>query len=91
MIVARRFLVAGRVQAVGFRFFLQDAAAREGITGVARNLSDGRLEVVAEGEAEAVSRFEWAVYHGPPRARVDRVETEVLPPAGRYPGFSSRD
>ena len=61
MLVGRRYIVKGRVQRVGFRFFVEDAAAREGIQGYVRNRHDGSVEVVAEGEADAMQRFEMAV------------------------------
>jgi acylphosphatase len=86
--VARRFLISGRVQGVGFRYFAQAAAAREGIHGSVRNLPDGSVEAVAEGEAEALERFERAIRHGPPGARVDHVDVEGTMPAGRDTGFS---
>ena len=87
MRVARRFVVSGRVTGVGFRYFTQDVARREGLTGVVRNLPDGRLEAIAEGEAESVTRFEMALRRGPARARVEDVVVDALPPAGNYLGF----
>jgi acylphosphatase len=90
MIVARRFLVAGRVQRVGYRWFATEAAAREGLSGWVRNLPDGRVQIEAEGDAAAVERFERAIRQGPPGARVDEVETELVAPTGRYVGFSAR-
>ena len=87
MRVARRYLVSGRVQGVGFRYFAQDAAQREGLTGFVRNLDDGRVEAIAEGEAEAMERFEMALHRGPSQARVSDVEHESLVPSGRYHGF----
>jgi acylphosphatase len=90
MIVARKFTISGRVQGVGFRWFAVEAASREGIGGWVRNLPDGRVEVVAEGDAEAVERFERLVRRGPASARVDDVETDILAPTGRLHGFSSR-
>jgi acylphosphatase len=87
--VARRYIISGRVQGVGFRFFTEAAAMREGIDGWVRNLPDGRVEVAAEGDAEAMDRFERAVRHGPPAARVDDVDvTENVPSGAR--GFSTR-
>src|SRR5262249_28953653 len=84
MRVARRFLISGRVQGVGFRYFAQAAARREGLHGWVRNLPDGRVEAEAEGDAEAVERFERAVRHGPPGARVDDVEVhDEVPPRAR--------
>ncbi len=90
MRVARRFLIGGRVQGVGFRYFTQAAAARDGLHGWVRNLPDGRVEASAEGEAEALERFERAVRHGPPGARVEAVEVEDMVPTGRETGFSVR-
>jgi acylphosphatase len=83
MVSARRLHVVGRVQGVGFRMFVVDAARAEGLTGWVRNRADGAVEVVAEGDADALSRFEWRIWQGPPGARVDDVETEdVLPEGG---------
>jgi acylphosphatase len=88
MRVARRFLVSGRVTGVGFRYFAADAANREGLTGVVRNLPDGRVEAIAEGDAESLTRFELAIRRGPARARVESVEVDSLPVAGHYLGFT---
>ena len=88
MRVARRFLISGRVQGVGFRYFAQATAAREGISGWVKNLPDRCVEVIAEGEAEAVERLERALRHGPPGARVEDVEVEDRMPTGRHTGFS---
>lgn len=90
MRVARRYLISGRVQGVGFRFFAETAAGRENIHGWVRNLADGRVEATAEGEAEAVDRFERALRQGPRGARVEAVEVEATTPAGRETGFSVR-
>lgn len=90
MIVARRFLVSGRVQGVGFRFFVQDRAALEGVGGYVRNLEDGRVEAVVEGDAEAVERIERALWRGPAGARVESVVAETVAPGGRPLGFSIR-
>jgi acylphosphatase len=90
MRVARHFLISGRVQGVGFRFFAEDAASREGVHGWVRNLPDGRVEATAEGEAEAIERFERALRHGPRGARVDEVEVDDRVPSGRESGFSIR-
>jgi acylphosphatase len=90
MRVSRRFLISGRVQGVGFRWFAQTAAAQENIHGWVRNLPDGRVEASAEGEAEAVARFEQAMRHGPPGARVEQLEIEHTTPEGRTTGFTVR-
>ena len=86
--IARRFVVSGRVTGVGFRYFTQDIARREGLIGVVRNLSDGRLEAIAEGDEESLTRFEAALRRGPSRARVEAVEIDALAPAGGYIGFT---
>jgi acylphosphatase len=90
MIEARRYLISGRVQGVGYRFFAEDAARREGVHGFVRNLPDGRVEVVAEADAEALIRLERLLQAGPRNARVERVEHEAIVPTGRPTGFSIR-
>jgi len=86
--VARRFAITGRVQGVGFRWFAKDAAAREGVTGYVRNLLDGSVEAYAEGETDAVTRFERAIRTGPPGARVKNVVVEDEDASGGYRDFS---
>jgi acylphosphatase len=90
MRLARRYLIGGRVQGIGFRFFAQAAAAREGVYGWVRNIPDGRVEVEAEGEAEALERFEHQIRHGPPGARVERVDVTEAAPTHRNVGFDIR-
>jgi acylphosphatase len=90
MIVARHYRIVGRVQRVGFRLFVEDAAAREGVGGWVRNCGDGSVEVSAEGDREALSRFERAIRMGPPGAYVERVDVTESQPTGRAPGFSVR-
>ena len=89
MRVARRYIISGRVQGVGFRFFTEAAAMREGIDGWVRNLPDGRVEVAAEGDADAMDRFERSVRHGPTGARVDDVDVTENVPTGAT-GFRTR-
>ena len=91
MLTARRYLVSGRVQGVGFRFFTFEAAENEGISGWVKNLEDGRVEVLAEGDREAIVRFEQRLRQGPPAARVEHVETFVETPSGRFRGFRLGD
>lgn len=86
MSAARRFLVSGRVQGVGFRAFVVEAARGLGLAGWVRNRADGRVEAVAEGEQAALERLAEALARGPLLARVDRVETEAVPAEGRV-GF----
>ena len=90
MLVARRYVIMGRVQGVGFRWFAHDAAQRQGIHGWVRNLADGRVEVMAEGDADALDHFEAAVRRGPSHARVEGFDVEDQVPAGRATGFEIR-
>jgi acylphosphatase len=90
MLVARRFRVSGRVQGVGFRFFAQEAAAHEGLSGWVRNLDDGQVEALVEGDREAVKRFERKIRRGPPAARVEDVFVDDDTPSGRGGGFLVR-
>jgi acylphosphatase len=90
MRVARRFLISGRVQGVGYRFFAERAARREGLHGWVRNLADGRVVAAAEVEAEAMDGFEGQLRHGPSGARVEHIEVEDTVPEGRFAGFSIR-
>ena len=90
MRVVRRYLIGGRVQGVGFRYFADAAGRREGLEGWVRNLPDGRVEVVCEGDAEAVTRFERAIRQGPPGARVDNVESDSTFPTTHETGFHIR-
>lgn len=88
MRVARRFLIGGRVQGVGFRWFTRDTATREGVTGWVRNLADGRVEALVEGEQDAVTRVERALRSGPRGGRVETVNVVTEPPSGAYHEFS---
>jgi len=90
MRLARRYVISGRVQGVGFRVFAQTTASREGLHGWVRNLPDGRVEISAEGEAEALERFERHVRHGPPGAKVDHVEATEEGVSGADAGFRMR-
>jgi len=88
MIVARRFQVSGRVQGVGFRFFIQEFGQLEGLHGWVANRPDGTVEAYAEGEADAVRRFERKIRQGPPGARVEQVSIHDEAPEGRPTGFT---
>jgi acylphosphatase len=89
MRVARRYLISGRVQGVGFRYFTEAVASREGVHGWVCNLPDGRVEASAEGDADAVARFERALRHGPRGAWVEQVDVFDDVPSDRT-GFTIR-
>ena len=74
--IAKRFFVRGRVQGVGFRWFVERAAADLGLTGYARNLDDGRVEVYAVGTAEKLSELAGLLWQGPRWADVRGVEEQ---------------
>ena len=90
MIVSRRYRVTGRVQGVGFRWFVERCALREGLHGWVRNGDDGSVEAQAEGDLEAVERFEAALRVGPSAARVEDLEITEVPPQLRPTGFMVR-
>jgi acylphosphatase len=91
MRLGRHYQIIGRVQRVGFRAFTQASAAREGIHGWVRNTADGGVEVWAEGDVEALSRFERRLRQGPPSARVDGVEVTDIGASGISAGFEVRE
>lgn len=69
-----RFVVSGLVQGVGYRWFVRRAAVRLGLSGIARNLPDGTVEVTAAGSAQALEELERELRRGPSTARVQGVE-----------------
>jgi len=82
--------VAGRVQGVGFRAFVQQTAMMIGVTGWVRNVGTGSVEAVAEGEKERVERFLQAVKRGPRMSFVDDAREEWEPATGEYATFEVR-
>ena len=90
MRLRRRYVIIGRVQGVGFRYFSQEAAVREGVYGWVRNVPDGNVEIDAEGEAEAIERFEHRIRQGPRGARVDQVNASESLPSHHNTGFEIR-
>jgi acylphosphatase len=77
-LIARRCLVSGRVQGVFYRASTRERACALGVTGHARNLPDGRVEVLACGSREAVDALCAWLWHGPPAAAVKAVDIEEL-------------
>jgi acylphosphatase len=90
VLVARYFLVRGRVQNVGYRFFVEESARHEGLNGWVRNRPDGAVEVRAEGDRDALDRFEARLRTGPPAARVREVDVLEDVPSGQGDGFKIR-
>lgn len=79
MTICMRYLVSGRVQGVFFRASTRFEAERLKLTGYARNLPDGRVEVLACGENEAVEQLRIWLTRGPAQARVAGVSSEPVP------------
>ena len=89
MKAAYRYLVSGRVQGVGFRYFAMRAAEALGVAGFVRNLADGRVEVVAEAAEEVLAEFEDRLRQGPAFAAVEGVDRAPIERRGDR-GFQVR-
>jgi len=77
--IARRAIVSGRVQGVGFRFFAERAAREAGVKGWVRNCPDGTVETIVEGEEPAVENYLERLRQGPLGSRVSNVLIEEVP------------
>jgi acylphosphatase len=88
--VARRYIVSGRVQGVGYRYFTVRVARELGLRGWVKNLGDGRVEVCAIGSARKLSHLEGELRLGPLRAEVHSMETEDAGTDVRIEGFHIR-
>jgi acylphosphatase len=84
---AVRLRLSGRVQGVGFRWFTRAAAQELGLTGLVRNLPDGRVEVEAAGEPERLEAFRRRLREGPPGSRVAALEEQELDTVPDWDGF----
>lgn len=80
-----RWIVTGRVQGVGYRYFTRQAAAELGLRGGVRNLRDGSVEVEVAGDAEAIEALRERLRQGPAMARVEEIAeaplNETIPPS----------
>jgi acylphosphatase len=85
--IARKFLIRGEVQGVGYRFFAQRAAARHQVIGFVRNCPDGTVEALAEGSPADVEEFKKDLVTGPQWSRVEQVEEICIEPMGQYSSF----
>jgi len=84
---AKHIVVHGLVQGVGFRYFVQRAAAQLGLLGWVRNRSDATVEIHVEGAAERIDSYIQAIRQGPRMAVVERLEVEDVPPQGEWQSF----
>ncbi len=85
---AKKYVISGRVQGVGFRFFAEDWASRLGIRGYVKNLWDGNVEVYAIGNEVSLDEFKRHLQEGPRSARVSSVEEFDESVNDRYAGFA---
>ena len=84
---AKRIVVHGRVQGVGFRYYVRRIGTRLELTGDVRNLADSTVEIEVVGEPRRIAAFIKEVEKGPPMARVERVEVYDLPVGSDYGSF----
>jgi acylphosphatase len=87
MTVARKYIISGLVEGVGYRYFVLRAAARYQVMGTVRNLPDERVEVLAEGDREAMDEFKNDLATGPLMAEVNDVEETDQPVTGLFREF----
>ncbi len=87
---AVHIMITGRVQGVGFRWFVARAAHRLGVSGYVRNLYDGSVEIHAEGERQAIDHFISEVRVGPSSAMVETLETDWMQPTQEFSSFEIR-
>ncbi|OGG44919.1 MAG: hypothetical protein A3F84_11205 [Candidatus Handelsmanbacteria bacterium RIFCSPLOWO2_12_FULL_64_10] len=88
--VAAHLIVHGRVQGVGYRISLWQQARDRGVRGWTCNLEDGSVEVVLQGSVEEVGALVAWTHHGPPSARVKRVDVRRIDPSDALDGFEIR-
>lgn len=88
MEAARRFLVSGLVQGVGFRYWVLKRAQERGLVGYVKNLNDGRVEIVVEGSGESLDAMRDDLRVGSGTSKVGHVEQFAIEPTGRYAGFT---
>jgi len=84
---AKQIRVHGRVQGVGFRYFVQRAGNRLGLTGNVRNRPDDTVEIVVAGDPELIEEFLKEVTKGPPLSRVERLEINDVAPVEKFRSF----
>jgi acylphosphatase len=82
--------VRGRVQGVGFRYYVVRRATQLGLTGWVANEPDGSVRCVAEGPPDAIDQLDRLLRHGPEGAVVDEVAAVRMPATGRFVGFTVR-
>lgn len=89
-LASANIIVSGKVQGVYYRKFTQENAVRLGLVGFARNMADGRVEVVAEGPRENIDELIEVLHRGPSFARVEDVDVRWSSHSGGFSGFGIR-
>ena len=89
-VLAKHYIVRGRVQGVGYRYFAQEVAERLGVAGYVRNLPTGEVEVHAEADESTLHQFKAELERGPRLSRVSEVIESNLSSAGSYSSFLIR-
>jgi acylphosphatase len=87
---AKRFVIRGDVQGVGYRYFTKGSAERLGVKGFVRNLHSGDVEVLAEADDVTLQLFKRELERGPHMAQVTEVIEQDLPASGMYSSFFIR-
>ena len=85
---AIKAIISGQVQGVGYRYFASREATLLGITGYVRNLYDGKVEVLAEGEDTSIDRYIMILEEGPGFGNVSDIQIENYPPESIYTKFT---
>lgn len=80
-------IVHGRVQGVGFRWFVMESVRELAVTGWVRNLYNGNVEVMAEGSQEDLDKLVKSLHKGPPSSNVTNVDDRWQPASGDFSGF----
>jgi acylphosphatase len=86
-VITKRFVVIGQVQGVGFRHFTRGLAERYGIKGYVKNLYDGSVEALAQGEEAILIEFEKGLRQGPRWSYIEEIKEEILGNERVYEGF----
>lgn len=89
-IIRQHFIISGTVQGVGYRYNSQQHALKLGIKGWVRNLNSGQVEIIAEGNADTLSKLEQWLGIGPSYAQVTQVDVEHQPATAEFSTFSIR-
>jgi len=86
-VCAKRIIVHGRVQGVGFRYFVQNVGRQMELAGNVSNAPDSTVDIIVEGEAEKIADFIRQVEKGPSLSRVQRIDVLDIPIQGKYGSF----